>query len=217
MENEIKVSRNYAILIRFYLLHSQWVNLQSSINVYLIYIARSVKGLHITIVKVICFTLPLFINMLPNAYLTDRQQEIWSLRLKGLSKAKIGRMLGITRQAVYDAEGVMLEKIELALTHTAESNMIEPKYVDSTQGILLGYSPQTKQKVIITYSTRNGVQTWHYQQPNCANCEMNKKCTTRLIEEANERGLPLKDKEMSLPPSELAQSIFSRLIPELKL
>jgi len=49
--------------------------------------------------------------MLPTAYLTDRQLEIWSLRLKGLSKAEIGRMFGITRQAVYDAEGVMLEKV----------------------------------------------------------------------------------------------------------
>ncbi len=35
--------------------------------------------------------------MLPMAYLTDRQLEIWSLRLKGLSKAEIGRMLGVTR------------------------------------------------------------------------------------------------------------------------
>ncbi len=154
--------------------------------------------------------------MLPNAYLTRRQQEIWSLRLKGLSKAKIGRILGITRQAVYDAEGVTLEKVELALSHTAQSNMIEPKFIDSTKGILLGYSPQTKQNVIITFSTRNGVQTWHYQQPNCIKCELNKKCTTRLIEEANERGLHLNEKEKSFPPSELAQSIFSRLIPELK-
>ena len=67
--------------------------------------------------------------MLPNAYLTERQLEIWSQRLKGTSKAEIGRMLGITRQAVYDAENVLLEKVELALTHAAQSNMIEPQYI----------------------------------------------------------------------------------------
>jgi transcriptional regulator len=53
--------------------------------------------------------------MLPTAYLTDRQLEIWSLRLKGFSKAEIGRRLDVTRQAIYDAEGVMLGKVESAL------------------------------------------------------------------------------------------------------
>ena len=119
--------------------------------------------------------------MLPNAYLTERQLEIWSLRLKGLSKAEIGRRLGITRQAVYDTEGVMLEKVELALIHTAQSNMIEPQYIDATKGILLGFSPSTQQKVIITFSKRNGIQTWHYQQPNCAMCAFELNCRSRLI------------------------------------
>ena len=153
--------------------------------------------------------------MLPNAYLTDRQMEIWSLRLQGLSKAEIGRMLGITRQAVYDAEGVMLEKVELALTHTAQSNMIEPQHIDATRCILLGYSPQTQQRVIITFSSRNGVQTWHYQQPNCNLCKMVSKCRARLIEEAEERGITLSENEEKLPPSQLAQRIFETLIPGL--
>ena len=108
--------------------------------------------------------------MLPLAYLTERQLEIWSLRLKGLSKAEIGRRLGVTRQAIYDAEGVMLEKVENALIHAAESNMVEPQYVDAAKGALLGYSPQTRQRVIITFSARNGVQTWHHEQPDCGSC-----------------------------------------------
>jgi len=153
--------------------------------------------------------------MLPKAYLTDRQLEIWSLRLKGLSKAEIGRMLGVTRQAVYDAENVLLEKVELALTHAAQSNMIEPQRIDPTRGILLGYSPQTQQRVIITFSKRNGVQTWHYQQPNCEMCKVASKCKNRLIEEAAERGVNLTDHEKQLPPSRLAQRIFEKLIPGL--
>jgi len=153
--------------------------------------------------------------MLPNAYLTERQLEIWSLRLRGISKAEIGRTLGITRQAVYDAENVMLEKVELALTHTAQSNMIEPQHIDATRGILLGYSPQTRQRVIITFSARNGVQTWHYQQPNCNMCKLVSNCRMRLIEEAAEREVKLSEEEKHLPPSQLAQRIFEALIPGL--
>ncbi len=153
--------------------------------------------------------------MLPTAYLTDRQLEIWDLRLKGLSKAEIGRMLGVTRQAVYDAEGVMLEKVENALIHTAESNMIEPRYVDSAKGILLGYSPANQQQVIITFSARNGVQTWHYQQPDCSSCRWVERCRSRLISEAEERNVSLSAEEKGLPPSELAHHIFSSIVPGL--
>ena len=153
--------------------------------------------------------------MLPTAYMTDRQLEIWSLRLKGFSKAEIGRILDITRQAVYDAEGILLEKVEQALVHTAESNMIDPRYVDSTKGILLGYNPATQQNVIITFSARNGVQTWHYQQPDCTLCKWIERCRNRLIMEAEERDINLNNEEKLLTPSELAQTIFSKIIPEL--
>jgi hypothetical protein len=153
--------------------------------------------------------------MLPSAYLTDRQLEIWSLRLKGLSKAEIGRTLGITRQAVYDAEGIMLEKVEQALIHTADSNMIEPRYVDAKKGVLLGYSPANKQQVIITFSAKNGVQTWHYQQPDCKQCKWMTRCRIRLLEEASERAITLTVDEGSLLPSKLAHTIFSKVIPEI--
>ena len=153
--------------------------------------------------------------MLPTAYMTDRQLEIWRLRLKGLSKAEIGRTLGITRQAVYDAEGIMLEKVEQALIHTAESNMIEPRYVDSTKGVLLGYNPASQQKVIITFSARNGIQTWHYEQPDCSLCKWIDRCRNRLIAEAEERGVDLSQEDKSHSPSELAHMIFSSIIPEL--
>jgi len=153
--------------------------------------------------------------MLPTAYMTDRQLEIWSLRLKGLSKAEIGRRLGITRQAVYDAEGVMLEKVEQALVHSAESNMIEPEYIDPTQGVLLGRNPVNNRKVIITFSPRNGVQTWHYQHPDCSICKWVSRCRERLIMEAEERNIQLSHEEKGLSPSELANVIFSSLIPEI--
>ena len=153
--------------------------------------------------------------MLPQAYLTDKQLTIWSLLSKDLSKAEVGRILGITRQAVYDAEKVVLDKVEQALTHTAESNMIDPRYIDSAKGILLGYSPSSQQKVIITFSARNGVQTWHYQQPDCSSCKWVERCRKRLLDETDEREVALSDEEKGLPPSKLAHVIFSRVIPGL--
>jgi len=153
--------------------------------------------------------------MLPSAYLTARQLEIWAMRLRGLSKAEVGRALGITRQAVYDAEGIMIEKVEQALVHAAESNMVETRYVDSSKGVLLGYSPATKNQVIITFSPSNGVQTWHYQQPNCSLCKWLTRCKERLVVEAREREVYLSQDDLKLPPSKLAHRIFSSILPGL--
>lgn len=153
--------------------------------------------------------------MLPKAYLTDRQLEIWRLRFKGLSKAEVGRRLGITRQAVYDAERVMLEKVESALLHVAEVSKIDVRYIDPIRGVLHGYSPATGDQVIVTFSARNGVQTWHYEQPDCGACRWKDSCKQRLLDEADERDISLSARERVLPPSRLAHAIFSKVIPGL--
>ncbi len=133
----------------------------------------------------------------------------------GLSKAEIGRRLGITRQAVHDAEGVALGKIGSALRDAAEANMVEARYVDASKGVLLGYSPAARNRVIVTFSLRNGVQTWHYEQPDCGACMWEESCKRRLLDEAEERGVRLSAEERELPPSKLAHAIFSKIIPGL--
>lgn len=153
--------------------------------------------------------------MLPRAYMTDRQLEIWGLRFRGLSKAEVGRRLGITRQAVYDAENVTLKKVESALLHVAEASRIEVRYVDPTRGILHGFNPATENRVIVTFSTRNGVQTWHYEQPDCGSCTWVESCKRRLLDEAEERDIRLSAEERTLPPSKLAHAIFSKVVPGL--
>jgi hypothetical protein len=154
--------------------------------------------------------------MLPQAYLTERQLEIWRLRFKGLSKAEVGRRLGITRQAVYDAEKYTLERVESALRHVADASMIEVHYLDPSKGVLLGFDPSTSNRVIVTFSARNGVQTWHYENPDCFECRWVEQCRRRLMEESEERNVSLSDEDKGLPPSKLAHIIFSRVIPGLE-
>ena len=114
--------------------------------------------------------------MLPSAYLTERQLEIWHHKLEGLSKAEIGRRLNITRQAVYDAEKIIYRKVELALQQLADVNHIETKFIDSTKGILHGYHPSTQNQVVITFSKKNGLQTWHYENADCTSCQWYARC-----------------------------------------
>ena len=153
--------------------------------------------------------------MLPRAYLTDRQLEIWRLLLRHSSKAEIGRRLGVTRQAIHDTEGIITPKVDGALQHAADANMLDVLSVNSSKGVLLGYSPSTKERVIVTFSATNGVQTWHYQQPDCGVCEWVDRCRDRLIQEAAERDVRIPEDMTGLPPSKLAHHIFSQIIPEL--
>ncbi len=153
--------------------------------------------------------------MLKNTFLTNRQLEIWRHLIKNITKAEIGRLLGITRQAVHYAEKSIIPKVGHALRYTAYANMLNIQYLDATKGVLLGYSPSSKNKVIVTFSAINGVQTWHYEHPECGLCEWVDRCKTRLIEEATERDVELSDKVRSLSPSKIALHIFSKIIPEL--
>jgi hypothetical protein len=153
--------------------------------------------------------------MLPKGFLTNKQLEIWKHLTRKTSKAEIGRQLGITRQAVHYAEEAIIPKIDQALTQVAYANMLDVKYIDATRGVLLGYNPSTKNQVIVTFSATNGVQTWHYQHPDCNLCEWVGRCKTRLIEEASERDIELSNNVINEPPSKLALHIFSRIIPEL--
>ena len=153
--------------------------------------------------------------MISNAFLTNRQLEIWRHLSKKTTKAEIGRNLGITRQAVHYAEEAIIPKVDQALTQVAHANMLDIKYIDATKGVLLGYSPSTKNKVIVTFSAVNGVQTWHYEHPDCGLCEWVDRCKKRLIEEASERDVELSDEVRDFPPSKLALHIFSQIVPEL--
>jgi hypothetical protein len=154
--------------------------------------------------------------MLSTAYLTLRQLDIWDMNRRGEPRSRIGERFGFTRQAVYDALKISLGKVESALRHTAEASSIEIIRVDPKNGILLGRMPLDSSKVIVTFSRKHGVQTWHFEEPDCDRCGYVKRCAERLLDEAEERGVELSNDQRSLPPSKLAHTIFSSLLPELR-
>jgi hypothetical protein len=153
--------------------------------------------------------------MITSAYMTTRQLDIWDMNRKGEPRSKIGERFGFTRQAAYDALKISLEKVDNALRQTAEASSIEVIRVDPKNGILLGQMPIDSSRVIITFSRKYGIQTWHFEEPNCERCGYMKRCTERLIDEAKERDVEITEEQGKQPPSKLAHIIFSKLIPEL--
>jgi hypothetical protein len=153
--------------------------------------------------------------MLSTAYMTTRQLDIWDMNRKGEPRSKIGERFGFTRQAAYDALKISIEKVDNALRQTADASSIEIIRVDPKNGILLGQMPIDSRRVIITFSRKYGIQTWHFEEPNCNVCGYVKRCGERLLDEAKERGVELEVEQRKLPPSKLAHIIFSKLIPEL--
>ena len=154
--------------------------------------------------------------MLSTAYMTTRQLDIWDMNRRGEPRSAIGERFGFTRQAVYDALKVSTAKVEAALRQTADASSIEVLRVDPRNGILLGLTPLDNSKVIITFSKKFGVQTWHFEEPDCGKCAYVRRCTERLIYEAEERGIQLSNEQRKMHPSKLAHDIFSILLPELR-
>jgi DNA-binding CsgD family transcriptional regulator len=154
--------------------------------------------------------------MISSAYLTNRQLDIWDMNRQGEPRSKIGERFGFTRQAVYDALKISLEKVETALKQTAEAGSIEMIRTDPKNGILLGRMPIDSSRVILTFSRKYGIQTWHFEEPDCGKCAYVRRCTERLIYEAEERGIQLSNEQRKMHPSKLAHDIFSILLPELR-
>ena len=154
--------------------------------------------------------------MIRQANLTFRQLDIWKLRRDGLPQFRIAKRLGVTRQAIHNVIGVIDEKISGALQNAARMNKVEVKHMDPVKGILLGYSPEVRDQVIITFSVRNDIQIWYRHTGQCADCNLKNKCRKMLLEEAEERSINLTEEDVREPPAKLAHKIFSKVVPGLK-
>jgi len=139
------------------------------------------------------------------AYLTPRLFDIWDLRRGGLSQSVIAARLRISRQAVNQALLEATEKVTKALTEAATINKIEVESIDSTAGILTGWSREFSLKTVISVTRRDGMQVWYEHVADCNHCDKYYVCQAYLFRSAKERGIRLDKGQRTMTPSKLAQ------------
>ena len=145
-------------------------------------------------------------------YLTISQRDVWSLRKKGLTQTMIASKLGVSRQAIHKTLNQANERVLGALLDTAQINKLDVKKVDPSKGVLIGYSPEFRSKVFVIYSLKNGVQLWYEHQGQCEGCQKREECTQKLLETTKEWEIELKKEETVLPPTLLAEKLFSEVV-----
>lgn len=147
---------------------------------------------------------------------SKKQITVWCLRRDGFSLAEIGRRLGVTRQAVFNMISDIDEHVEQTLQTVATAAKIEPQHIDITKGILLGYSHETNDRAIVTFSSKHGAQIWQHHTGKCEKCKSRNMCKETILGEAEERGINLTEEEKERTPTELAHIVFSKVIPGLE-
>jgi len=149
---------------------------------------------------------------LHSGYLTSRQLDIWKMLQRGLSQSEIARRLSVSRQAVNKLADTIPERISSALNDAAKLNRVDPKYMDVSKGVLVGYSRDLQTEVVVAMGPR-GLQVWY--QHNLGRCDMCPDeigCKSILLRNAKELGVSLTPGERKLEPSRLSNMIFSRLL-----
>jgi predicted transcriptional regulator len=132
---------------------------------------------------------------------------------KGLSQSDIARRLHISRQAVNQLARSIPQKVTAALYDASTLNHVEPRYVDSVRGVLLGWSKEFQTETVITLSSKAGLRVWYkHNLGRCKICPDRKSCKSSLLENAREMGIVLTRAEKHSEPSNLSALIFSRLV-----
>ena len=138
------------------------------------------------------------------------------MRRDGSSLAEIARQLGVTKQAVSKAVKSIDDKVAQTLEATAKAAKIEVRHLDPKKGVLLGYSHETDDRVIVTFSARHGAHIWHHHGNGCEGCQLHGACKAVILDEAEERGVALTEEERAKSPAEIARLVFSKVIPGLE-
>ena len=144
-------------------------------------------------------------------YLTPKQKTIWDLKSSGMRKASIARKLGITRQTVQRALDMATLKVGEALEEAARINNIQVSSINPSKGFLRGYSPHFKAQAFVTFSAKNGVQVWYRHDGDCEKCSRLEQCRQTLLSEAKDRNFLIHDDTSNLPPSKLAEALFTKI------
>jgi len=142
------------------------------------------------------------------AYLTPRLFDIWDLYRSGLQQSDIAAKLGISRQAVNQALLEATGKVTRALSEAATINKIAVESIDSTAGVLTGWSREFGVKAAISVTRRDGMQVWYEHVADCAHCNKYYACQAYLFRSVKERGMKLTKDQRRLAPSKLAQLLY---------
>jgi predicted transcriptional regulator len=144
---------------------------------------------------------------------STKQLSAWHMRREGLTLNEIGGRLGVTKQAVSRTLKETESKILNTLETTAKAANIAPRHIDASKGILLGFSYETGESVVVTFSTRHGPHIWHHGSRRCEGCGLYGECMKLILDEAEDRGIELTGAERANSPADIAREIFSRVLP----
>jgi transcriptional regulator len=145
-------------------------------------------------------------------YLTPKQRSFWRLRFDGFTQAEISRKMGVTRQTVNKAFGVIDSKVAKALLEAAQLNKVEISRLDMERGFLLGRSHVFGLDTLVTFSDENGVQIWYRGEGRCSECEAVDSCREKLLIEAKVRGIEPLDCSEYIIPTKLADLLFKKIM-----
>ena len=149
------------------------------------------------------------------AYLNSTQFKIWSLRRNGLKQVDIADRLGITRQAISKSIDAIDEKIQLTMNEFATLKQIEPRYMSTVEGIMIGRSTRFDVDTVVTLSETSNLQVWYSHTADCDTCKSYNFCRSFLMSEAKKRNVALSKDEKKMQPAQIAKILFTRLGADL--
>lgn len=149
--------------------------------------------------------------------LSPRQKLIWSLLSRGLSVSQVAERLKTTFQYINQTKRTAEAKLSSALMSVAEASNLQIKKMRLEEGVLWGYHPGLDKEAIVTYTTKQGIKVWFWNDNPEELTDERFLNETRLylFNLAEERRIDLTEEEKQQHPGRLANVIFSRLIPEV--
>lgn len=147
-------------------------------------------------------------------YPSDKQVEIWNLRLKRLTGREIAKQKKVTPGFVSKTLKEANTRIKALLENAARMNKITLSHISAKLGFAQGYSHTFKIRVHITYSQANGVQVWYDHKGECASCDELGTCREMLIQEFKARDLKLPHE--AVRPTDLCDTLFNEIRKMLK-
>jgi hypothetical protein len=135
----------------------------------------------------------------------------------GFSQSQIARKLNVSRQAVNQLVQTIPERVTAALCDAAKLNEVEPRHVDSSRGILLGWSRHFQTEAVVTLSLGTGLRVWYkHNLGKCKICPDRRQCKSALLRSADALGVSLTKQERDLDPSKLSGLVFSEALGQGK-